>query len=68
VTRERVTVAPLASSPEGRRAIVERARRRGFAHFAVEEGDPFEAAPGEEVIVRGSGLLTTRDRASRPSA
>ncbi|MGD1100193.1 MAG: 3-dehydroquinate synthase II [Thermoplasmata archaeon] len=64
MTRERVTVAPLASSPEGRRAIVERARRRGFAHFAVEEGDPFEAAPGEEVIVRGSGLLTTRDRAS----
>lgn len=63
MTRERVTVAPIAPSREARTAIVERARRRGFTHFAVEEGDPIEAAPGEEVVVRGDGHLTVRGRA-----
>ncbi|MGA9044126.1 MAG: 3-dehydroquinate synthase II [Thermoplasmata archaeon] len=64
MARERVTVAPTAATREGRAAIRERARRRGFTHFAVEEGDLDEAAPGEEVIVRGADGLTVRDRGS----
>jgi 3-dehydroquinate synthase II len=64
VSRERVTIAPTAASPEVRSAIVERARRRGFTRFAVAENDPLEAAPGEEVVVRGDRRLTFRGRTS----
>lgn len=62
MTRERVTVAPTASSRETRRAIVERARRRGFSHFVVEQDETFEAAPGEDVVVRMGSCLTTQGR------
>jgi 3-dehydroquinate synthase II len=60
VTRERVTVAPTAASREERAAILDRARRRGFTRYAVEESDPIETVSGEEVLVRGKGRLTTR--------
>jgi len=58
VTRERVTIAPAAPSRDERRAILERARRRGFTHFAVAEEDPIETAPGEEVLLRSKDHLT----------
>jgi len=57
MTRERVTVAPTAASREARASIRERARRRGFQRFAVEETDPTEAAPGEVVLVRRGDAL-----------
>jgi len=52
VSRERVTVAPSASSPEERRAIVDRARRRGFTRFVLSESDRIEPSPSEEFLVR----------------
>ncbi len=64
MTRERVTVAPTAPSREARAAIVERARRRGYTHFAIEENDLLETAPGEEVVIRADGRLMVRGRAS----
>lgn len=66
MTRERVTVAPVAASREERIAIVERARRRGFSHFAVEPGDPIEPATGEEVVVREIGQFTFRGHERLP--
>ena len=52
MTRERVLIAPSAVSADERKAIVERARRRGFSRFVALEGEPFEALPGEEVVRR----------------
>ncbi|MGP8076286.1 MAG: 3-dehydroquinate synthase II [Thermoplasmata archaeon] len=60
MTRERVTVAPTAASREERAAILERARRRGFTRYAIDESDPIETVSGEEVLVRGKGRLTAR--------
>ncbi|HYB79452.1 MAG TPA: 3-dehydroquinate synthase II [Thermoplasmata archaeon] len=57
MTRERVLIAPAAESAEERRAIVERARQRGFSRFVVLEGEAFEARPGDEVVRRGSDYL-----------
>jgi len=62
VSRERVAVAPSAGSPETRKAIVERARRRGFSHFVLTEEDRFETGPGEELLVRRGETLVVRDR------
>ena len=62
MTRERVTIAPSAPSREGRAAILDRARRRGFTHFVVPEQDAGEVAPGEEVVLRGEGHLTVPGR------
>jgi 3-dehydroquinate synthase II len=62
VTRERVTVAPEAPSVELRRAILDRARRRGFSHFSVPEGAADELRPGEEAVLRGKGHLTVPTR------
>jgi 3-dehydroquinate synthase II len=52
MTRDRVTIAIRAESDEVRAAIVERARRRGFARFHDASDAPITAAPGEEVLVR----------------
>lgn len=62
MTRERVMVAPSAASADERRAIVERARRRGFSRFVVDATDPIEAAPGEEVVRRELDRLETVGR------
>jgi 3-dehydroquinate synthase II len=51
-------IAPTAASSEGRRAVVDRARRRGFSRFVVREGESLDAHPGEEVAVRSSDHLT----------
>lgn len=59
MTRERVLIVPAAESADGRRAIVERARRRGFSKFVVPESEPFEARPGEELLLRHPEGLTT---------
>jgi 3-dehydroquinate synthase II len=66
VTHERVTIAPTARSHEERVAVVDRARRRGFTHFAHEAHDVLEAAPGEEVLVRREGFLTIQGSDSPP--
>ena len=69
MTRERVTIVPGGDSPESRRAVVERARRRGFTHFATSgESGRLDARPGEEVIVREADHLTvpTRDPPTVP--
>ncbi|HKN05987.1 MAG TPA: 3-dehydroquinate synthase II, partial [Thermoplasmata archaeon] len=66
VSRERVTVAPSAGSPEVRKAIVERARRRGFSHFVLAENDSFEPAPAEEMLVRRGDTLTVRGQETAP--
>lgn len=58
MTRERVTIAPKGGSAESREAILERARKRGFAHFAAPETDPIEERPGEVVVLRGEHRLT----------
>jgi 3-dehydroquinate synthase II len=62
VSRERVTIAPAGTSPEARQAVVERARRRGFVRFAVDEGDSLVGRAGEEVIVRGGDHFTVPSR------
>lgn len=66
MTRERVTVASIAPTPEARAAIVERARRRGFSRFLVEEGDAFTPAPGEELVVRNGRSLSIPGRTASP--
>ena len=58
MTRERVTIAPKGASPDARAAILERARKRGFTHFAAPETDPIEPRSGEIVILRGEHRLT----------
>ena len=58
MTRERVTVAPIAPSRDERVSIIDRARRRGFTRFALDAGDGTPAAPGEEFLVREGGRLT----------
>ncbi|HTT14873.1 MAG TPA: 3-dehydroquinate synthase II [Thermoplasmata archaeon] len=58
MARERIAVAPQAAEAELRRAIVERARRRGFARFVVSEDQPLSAEPGEEVLVRHADGLS----------
>jgi 3-dehydroquinate synthase II len=50
-------IAPVGASSEARRAVVDRARRRGFSRFVVREGEPFDPQPGEEVAVRGHDHL-----------
>lgn len=62
MTRERVTISPDAPSLELRRAILDRARRRGFARFAIPEGDVGELHPGEEGILCSEGYLTVLSR------
>lgn len=57
MTRERVTIAPRATEVSGRDAVIERARRRGFARFVVGEHEPLRAGPDEEVIVRRANGL-----------
>jgi 3-dehydroquinate synthase II len=64
VSRERVTVAPSAGSPEARRAIVDRARRRGFSHFVFSESDRIEPAASEEILVRRGDTLSIHGRES----
>ncbi len=58
MSRERVAIAPAASDAAEGRAIVERARRRGFSRFVVAQDAEFSPEPGEEVIRRdGAALL-----------
>jgi 3-dehydroquinate synthase II len=67
VTRERVTIAPVAPSSEGRATIVARARRRGFSRFMVRLAEPFESAPTEEVVgLRPDGRLELAGRGASP--
>jgi 3-dehydroquinate synthase II len=57
VTRDRVTVQPRADDPALRRAIVDRARQRGFSRFALLPEDRIEPRPEEELlIVRAEGI------------
>lgn len=65
MTHERVTIAPKDTSDDVREAILERARKRGFTHFAAPEGAPFEARPGEVVVLRGEHRLTIPGPAPR---
>ena len=60
MTRERVAIAPVGRDAADRAAVVERARRRGFARFVVDADAPFDARPGEEVVRRKD------DRLERP--
>ncbi len=62
MSRERVILAPEAPSLELRRAILERARKRGFTRFAVPEGEEDELRPGEEVVLRGERRLIVPSR------
>jgi 3-dehydroquinate synthase II len=47
VSRERVAIRPRADSPDARREILERARRRGFRRFVVPAEDDPGHGPGE---------------------
>jgi 3-dehydroquinate synthase II len=58
VARERVAIAPAAESPDERRAIVERSRRRGFSRFVVTSADEFHPKVGEVAYLRGPTDLT----------
>jgi len=62
VTRDRVMIAPVATSPGARQEVMDRARRRGFSRFVLPEGEPPDARPGEEVAVRGADHLTVLSR------
>lgn len=58
MTRERVAIAPVSSEASEVEAIVERARRRGFEKFVVDEKIAFSAKPSDEVVRRrGAELL-----------
>jgi 3-dehydroquinate synthase II len=57
VTRDRVTIAIRATDPGLRAAIVDRARRRGFARFHDSGPEPVTAGPGEEVVLRRGDRL-----------
>ncbi len=61
MARERVTIAPPADDPERARAVVERARRRGFRSFVVPAGSQTSFEPEEEVLRRDG------DRILRPT-
>lgn len=52
MTHERVAIAPSASSSEENRAILARARARGFGRFVVSSDLSVDARPGEEILVR----------------
>jgi 3-dehydroquinate synthase II len=51
VSRERVAVRPRSSDPEERRAILERARHRGFRRFVLAPGEAAPAVPGGSFLV-----------------
>ena len=57
MTRDRVTIAIAAGEPTLRRAIVERARRRGFRRFLDGGDEPLRPEPGEEVAARRGDRL-----------
>lgn len=59
MSRERVAIAPDATTPEERAAILERARHRGFTRFVVPESEPTTSAnPEEEILWRSTDHLT----------
>ncbi len=66
MTRERVSIAPVAAEPAVWSAIVERARRRGFRRFVVDEHVEFAAEAGEEVVRRDGDRLRRPGADSRP--
>lgn len=66
MTRERVTIAPTAPSSAERRAIVDRARRRGFSRFVLPATDPLEAVPGEVILERRQDSLVVRGEGTPP--
>ena len=66
MSRERVMVAPVADSGEDRAAILDRARRRGFSQFVMDEADRTELRPGEEFFGRSPVALTPRGHDSAP--
>ncbi len=57
MTRDRVAIAPEAPDAETRKAIVERARRRGFRRFVMPSRSDVGAGPGEEVGIRDGDRL-----------
>ena len=57
MTRERVTVAPVAEEAEAFAAILERARRRGFRRFVVDAKVTYSFQPDEEVLRREGDRL-----------
>jgi len=57
MTRERVTVAPVADSLAGAERIVDRARRRGFRQFLDAVAGPIAPKEGEEWIRREGDRL-----------
>jgi 3-dehydroquinate synthase II len=60
MTHDRLTIVlPSGASADVRRAIVERARRRGFRKFHVSVADPFEPEREDEVVRRDGDRLFT---------
>ena len=57
MSAERVTIAVASPEESVRAAILERARRRGFARFHFLAGHAPPAGPGEEVVVRDGDRL-----------
>ncbi len=57
MSRDRVTIAVRAAEPSQRDAIVERARRRGFARFETDDPQGLSPGPGEELIRRDGDRL-----------
>jgi 3-dehydroquinate synthase II len=58
VSRERVAIVLPTNGDAGvRSAILERARRRGFARFVTEPAAEFAAHPGEEIVERRGDRL-----------
>jgi len=55
--QERIAIAPEASDEAGRRAIVERARRRGFQRFVLRPEEAASAPPDTDVWVRDGPAL-----------
>lgn len=66
MTRERVAIAPVSSVATEAEAIVERARRRGFQKFVVDEKASFSAQPPEEVVRRRGAELLREGRPAIP--
>jgi 3-dehydroquinate synthase II len=57
VTRDRVSIAPIADSDAGFEAIVDRARRRGFRRFVAPAVRATDVREGEEWLHREEGRL-----------
>lgn len=66
MTRQRIVIAPVGASVEGRREIVRHAARRGFHRFLVADPSEVTDVPGAVVLLRREQEVTFDDGRARP--